>query len=355
MAPSETETQKGTEWQFPLSIERYPYAVSDEVQLGNQLIKTVNIIDSFADDLEELAEYAKMFAMLSEEDESDRLNIKFREVVEEVTNNLEEFEQATSEVRDIPLPNEHQGQAPQEAYQNLSSISHDVQTAVADHRDISVRVKEQRKIAQSDIVDLNMASDELERVAEQYINASEEVIQFLLRTIKEKTATLSGKCSQAVVNQPNNCPVCGEELHQKNLENVAGQYQLTLARCEDCQTEWGLTETNMEVIHSQYDMQGLKLVTKVVEEACKEGYRLPEDVTEYRRLSKEYNKAGNKIVGGAVLLGLGIMGISYAAGSLVLFVLLAIGLLIASKLIGDYYLQKTIEKEMAKIATQQPS
>ncbi|MDL0130443.1 HNH endonuclease [Halobacterium salinarum] len=341
MAPSEPATETGSEWGFPLSVNQYPYAVSNEIELGNQIIDTIDLLEKFAENLEDLGDYAKRFVRFSEEETSERLENRFREVKEELSNNFGDFEQAIAHMREIPLPESHRESAPQEQYQDILTIATDIQDIVADHRDVSIRVKNQRNITQSDIVDIDMIGEEFETLTERYINASEEVTDYLLSLIQGKVASIS---SNVIGNaaEPDNCPICGDEMRTKEVKNIAGSHDLALARCENCRTEWALTETTMEIIHSSRDIHEVKLFTEVVNELYSQGYRLPEDIDTYRQASDKYFGLKKKLGSVVVLLALGIIWASYEAGSFLMFGVLIIGLFIGRKTLGDSWLQKKL-------------
>ncbi|MEE6209215.1 HNH endonuclease [Salarchaeum sp. III] len=337
MAPSDTNTQSdySSSLSFPLSESNYPYAVSDEVNLGNHLVQSVETIELIANHLEELAKHAKLFATLDDEDETNQLQAAFSEAKESVNRELGSFEEHVMATRDI-TPSETSNN-----YGKLFDEASEFIDKVRSYRDLSIRVKDTRTIENIDIADLDVISSDVENTAEKYIDTVEDIVANLLKIIRDEISHIEEK-SKPFANRPDYCPVCGESINNRNFTYFDGDVTIAVSRCDDCRTEWAASPSNMEVVSSPYDIEGLQVVPDALKAGYEEGYRLPANREQYNKLSNRYNSAKSKVVISTIVLSLVATGMAYVLGSLLLF----IGAILLILLISQHMLTQWVPQQI---------
>ncbi|WP_241432531.1 HNH endonuclease [Natrinema gari] len=337
MAPSNTNTQPdhSSSLSFPLSESNYPYAVSDEVDLGNHLVESVDTIELVADNLEELAEHAKFFATLDDEDETNQLQAAFSEAEESVNRELGSFEEHVMATRETTTSETSNN------YGKLFDEASEFIDAVRSYRDLSIRVKDARTIENADIADLDVISSDVENTAEKYIDTVEDIVADLLKTIRDEISYIEEK-SKPFANRPDHCPVCGEELNNTNLSYFNGDVTIAVSRCGDCRTEWAASPSNIEVVSSPYDIEGFHVVPDALKAGYEKGYRLPANREQYDELSDQYNSSKLKVVISTIILSLVATGLAYVLGSFLLF----IGSILLILLISQHMLTQWVPQKI---------
>lgn len=321
IAPTSTDENSSVDLEFPLSTDEYPYSVSTQLECLNLVFSISESLERISEDSSKFGKYANMHQSIDAGDEPDRLQSKYSEARGDIQNTMNDLESDLHSIQNISTPVYNHFKSTQEKYEEVVDISAELLSVLEDYRDAILSVSKEEVEGEALFIELQIITDEMEQTVNRYNDAAEELADYLYQEISSELDRIEKNTSSVASSiSLSGCPICDGELGELRFD--IGGNDATLIRCPDCRTEWTVSLGEMEIIYSDYDLEGVAMPPGVWSEGHKQGYRLPDDLDTYQYINERYKAETNKTLVVFGVLEAMIIIWSYNAGSILQFIVL---------------------------------
>lgn len=289
MAPSADDVtladdSSTTDLEYPIDPAKYPYSITPFIECANAVVEVFEQLEDVSSSFGDLFQYGEMYAFVEDGDSSARLDQQYDDAKRQTIEALEAYSAALSKLEGVSA-DRFQPDKTENQYLELCDRLQTLTLEFDDYLQLLTNRAEGEAVSGADSVDLRLQREDIETTAEQAADAAEALQELVSREMEREMRSLD-RDSAAHAGSMDHCPICGDEL--TTLSYTEGEYSLSIERCTDCRTEWLRKPNVLEVISSEYDIEGYSLAPAVWKKAYEEGCQIPDGLAPYQELSNRY-------------------------------------------------------------------
>lgn len=330
-APTPNSNQSTAQLQFPLNTGRFPYSLAEEIDCGNQIADTYESVNAVLDTIEQLNDLAQTMQSVPGSERPARLSERVHETTKTLDEELQKLYSKLDSFEDsVPW---NASETTTSKYADFYQTVVDLQTVISEYRTVleNLSTDDSEGNFRRTLIELKLLADDLDAALESYSDASEELVDRLYEKISGEIHRVDSQTSSITPITPDSCPVCAGDttVVQRSIDEIDQSY--SLLRCTECDTEWLIDLNTLTVSSGPTELEGVSMAPTVWKRGADLGYSLPEDLTEFSRLSETYEREGKRLMAALAVEQIGLLFVGYILGSFLLWLIGTILLVAVSR------------------------
>jgi hypothetical protein len=318
-SPTPNSNQSTAQLQFPLYTGRFLYSLAEEIDCGNQIADTYESVNAVLDTIEQLNDLAQTMQSVPGSERPARLSERVHEVAKTLDEQLQTLHSDLDSFEDtVPW---NATVTTLSKYADFYQTVVDLQTVISEYRTVleNLSTDDAEGDFRGTLIELKLLADDLDAALESYSDASEELVDRLYEKIADELHRVDSQTSSITPITPESCPVCAGDttVVRRSIDEIDLSY--SLLRCTECDTEWLIDLNTLTVSSGPTELEGVSMAPTVWKRGADLGYSLPEDLTEFSRLSETYEREKKRLIAAVAAGEIGILIASYMLGNVLLW------------------------------------